>query len=356
MVTGSHNPAGDNGFKITLGDLPLSPDEMAEIQARVASDDQVEGPGSYETHDITDRYVASLVSRFRGMAPKRVVVDAGNGGFSLIAPQVLRELGHDVIELFCEPDGRFPGRSPNPSVAENLRELQIAVRQGQADLGVAFDGDGDRAVFVDELGRVVESDCSIVLLARYLLSAGPGRVVYDLKCSSVVPEAVREAGGEPIMERSGHAFIKTALLKNGAVLGGEISGHFFLGELGYDDALSATLMMLRIMADEGRPLSSLTDSIPRYPITPDIRIPCPPEQARAILAELERAFVGDPDLEVITLDGVRIAWPDGWALVRVSVTEPLVTLRFEAQSQARLSSIQQDVAAASALLRQVWRP
>ena len=356
MVTGSHNPAGDNGFKIALSDWPISPAEMAEIQARVSSSDLVEKAGSYEKQDITERYVVSLESRFQRMIPKRVVVDAGNGSYSSIAPRVLRGLGHDVVELFCEPDGSFPGRSPNPSVAKNLRELQDTVRRNQAGLGVAFDGDGDRAVFVDELGRAVESDRSIVLFARHLLSQTPGKVIYDLKCSSVVPEAVREAGGEPIMERSGHAFIKTALLRYGAILGGEISGHFFLGELGYDDALFATLIMLRIMANEGRPLSSLVDGVPRYPITPDIRVPCPANQAQAILAELERTFVGTPDLEITTLDGVRIAWPDGWALVRPSVTEPLVTLRFEAHSEARLLSIQEDVAAASPRLRRIWRP
>jgi phosphomannomutase/phosphoglucomutase len=224
-----------------------------------------------------------------------------------------------------------------------------------ADLGAAFDGDGDRAVFVDEHGRVVESDRSIVLFARYLLRQGPGEVVYDLKCSSVVPEEVRQAGGIPVMEKSGHAFIKTTLLRHKAILGGEISGHFFFGELGGDDGLYATLLMLRIVAEEGRGLAALADTVPHYPITPDIRLPCPIEETRAILQELEQNFAQEPSCEVSTLDGVRITWPDGWGLVRPSVTEPLITLRFEAHSEERLAQIQETVVARSPRLEKLMR-
>ena len=361
MVTGSHNPPEDNGFKITLGDLPLSPEEMAELEALIARGDFPKGEGSYETRDVQEAYETSLAQRFAGGRPKRVLVDAGNGGYSVIAPRVLRRLGHQVEALFCEPDGRFPNRSPNPSVAANLRAAQEALDRETLDLGVAYDGDGDRAVFLDERGRVIEGDRSIVLLARHLLAerppdGGPAKVIYDLKCSSVVPEEVRRAGGHPIMERSGHAFIKTALLRCGALLGGEVSGHFFFGELGYDDALFATLMMLQVLEQGGGPLSALVDGVPRYPITPDIRVPCPPEQGTRILQELEAAFAQDPGAEVVTLDGVRIGWPDGWALVRPSVTEPLMTLRFEGRTPERLLEIQSLVAERSPLLRRIWRP
>jgi phosphomannomutase/phosphoglucomutase len=353
MVTGSHNPPGDNGFKISLGPWPITGEELASLERRMARKDFAQGGGSYEHSEVVDHYKSFIRSKFSPGGRLKVVVDAGNGCYARIAPQVLRELGYEVVELYCEPDGRFPGRLPNPAVPANLKSLCESVVQSGADLGAAFDGDGDRVVFVDEQGRVVESDCSIVLFARYLLRRGPGEVVYDLKCSSVVAEEVRRAGGLPVMEKSGHAFIKTTLLRRKALLGGEISGHFFFGELGRDDGLYAALLMLKIVAEEGRGLAALADTVPRYPITPDIRLSCPPEEAQAIVRELEQAFARDTDCEVSTLDGVRIAWPDGWALVRPSVTEPLITLRFEAHSQERLAQIQDIVIAQSPRLQEL---
>jgi len=356
MVTGSHNPPGDNGFKISLGRWPITQEELASLERRMVSRDFVQGAGGYERAEVVRHYTTSIkkqICQLPEVGGLKVVVDAGNGCYAEIAPQVFRDLGHEVVELYCEPDGRFPGRSPNPAVAANLKTLGETVVQSGADLGAAFDGDGDRVVFVDERGRVVESDRSIVLLVRYLLRHVPGEVVYDLKCSSVVPEAVRQAGGLPVMERSGHAFIKTTLLRRKAVLGGEISGHFFFGDLGRDDGLYAALLILHILAEDGRGLAALADTVLRYPITPDIRLPCPPEEAQAIIRELEGAFAGEPACEVSTLDGIRIAWPDGWALARPSVTEPLITLRFEAHSEGRLAEIQDLVAARSARLEKL---
>jgi phosphomannomutase/phosphoglucomutase len=355
MVTGSHNPPGDNGFKIILGPLPITEAQMAALERRMVHGDFITGTGSYERFDPLARYHDFIVSRF---APFRralkVVVDCGNGCYWEIAPAVIRELGHHVIPLFCEPDGRFPGRDPNPAVAANLGALRTAVVGTGADLGVAYDGDGDRAVFVDERGRAVESDRSIVLLARHLLRDAPGReVVYDIKCSSAVAEGIRAAGGVPVMEKSGHAFIRTTLLQHGAIMGGEISGHFFFGDLGGDDGLYATLMMLAVVAESTQGLAALADSVPRYPITPDIRLSCPPDAARAVVAELSEAFAGEPGCEVSTMDGVRIAWPDGWALVRPSVTEPLITMRFEAHTEKRLDEIRKTVAGRSKLLTEL---
>ncbi|NLF02138.1 MAG: hypothetical protein GX601_14290 [Anaerolineales bacterium] len=206
-------------------------------------------------------------------------------------------------------------------------------------MGVAYDGDGDRAVFVDNRGRVVSSDVSIVLFARHLLRRAPGEVVFDVKCSSAVPEAIQQAGGKPVMEKSGHAFIRSTLLQRKAVLGGEVSGHFFFGELGRDDGLYATLLMLQLVAESGVDLATLVDGVPRYPITPDTRLPCASEDAERIVRELAQAFAGRPEVTVSTLDGVRIAWADGWALARPSVTEPLITLRFEGHDEERLRAI-----------------
>jgi phosphomannomutase/phosphoglucomutase len=353
MVTGSHNPPGDNGFKISLGPWPITEEELASLERRMARKDFSHGTGSYERSEVVDHYISFIRSKFPGLGGLKVVVDAGNGCYARIAPQVLRELGYEVVELYCEPDGRFPGRPPNPAVPANLKSLCESVVQSGADLGAAFDGDGDRVAFVDEQGRVVESDRSIVLFARYLLRREPGEVVYDLKCSSVVAEEVRRAGGLPVMEKSGHAFIKTTLLRCKAILGGEISGHFFFGELGRDDGLYAALLMLQVVAEEGRGLAALADTVPRYPITPDIRLSCPSEEAQAIVRALEQAFAQDIDCEVSTLDGARIVWPDGWALVRPSVTEPLITLRFEAHSQKRLAQIQDIIVARSPRLQKL---
>ena len=357
MVTGSHNPPDDNGFKISLGRWPITEAELAELARRMEAGDFAQGDGSYRQVDVLGDYVAFIRDMFPGRSGLKVVVDAGNGCYSHIAPQVLREVGYEVVELFCEPDGRFPNRPPNPAIAANLRSLQETVLRTGADMGAAYDGDGDRVVFVDERGRVVENDRSIVIFARYLLRQGPGEVIFDIKCSSIVPEGVRQAGGTPVMEKSGHAFIKTSLLRRNALMGGEISGHFFFRELGGDDGLYATLLMAKIVAESGQGLAALADSLPRYPITPDIRLPCPPEEAQAIVAELAEAFGEQPDCEVSTLDGVRIAWPDGWALIRPSVTEPLLTLRFEARSEERLAQIQAVVVAHSPRLGRVaYRP
>jgi phosphomannomutase/phosphoglucomutase len=350
MVTGSHNPPGDNGFKVNLGPWPITEPEIALLARRMESADPVSRTGGgYETRDILSDYESDLEQRCRPWRERpggrflKVAVDAGNGCYAYVAPRVMRALGVEVVELFCEPDGRFPNRHPNPAVAAHLMATSDMVVRSGADLGVAFDGDGDRAVFIDNLGRVVESDRSIVLFARHLLRERAGEVVYDLKCSSVVAEEVRRAGGTPLMEKSGHTFIKTTLLRQRAVLGGEISGHFFFGDLGRDDGLYAALLMAHLVAVSGRPMAALVDSVPRYPITPDLRLACPPDVAQAIVRDVERAFRERTECAVSTLDGVRVAWPDGWALVRVSVTEPVITLRFEAHTDARLAEIQQAV-------------
>ncbi len=353
MVTGSHNPPGDNGFKVSLGPGAITEADIQEIRRRVDSNNFATGAGSLKTADIGPAYDAFLKQRFPGRGGLKVVVDPGNGCYARIAPNMLRDCGHNVVELYCEPDGTFPNRSPDPAVAANLKTLSDLVVREQADMGVAYDGDGDRVVFVDARGRVVESDIALVLYARYVLGKAPGPVVYDIKCSGVVADEVRRAGGTPVMEKSGHAFIRGTLLRQSAVLGGEISGHFFFGELGRDDGLYATLLMLEIMRHDGRGLAAMSDSVPRFFITPDLRRPCAPEKAKAALAALQAAFADAPGCDVSTLDGVRVAFPDGWALARPSVTEPLLTLRFEARSAARLAEIKQTITDRVPVLKEI---
>jgi phosphomannomutase/phosphoglucomutase len=356
MVTGSHNPPGDNGFKVSLGPESITEEEMARIRSRVDQGDFVAAPGSVTAVPVTGPYEESLRAAFPGPARLKVVVDAGNGCYGQIAPGVLRARGCDVVELFCEPDGTFPHRDPNPSVPAHLGALRERVLATRADLGVAFDGDGDRAVFMDAAGAVVPSDAAIVIFARHLLRAQPGVVVHDIKCSGVVADEVRRLGGTPVMERSGHAFIRNTLLRRRAVLGGEISGHFFFGTLGWDDGLYAALLLLDILQADGRGLAALTAEVPRYCITPDLRLPCPPDRARALVQAIEQAFRQEPGCEVSTLDGVRVAWPDGWALARPSVTEPLLTMRFEARTPERLAGIRSELAARVPELRGILPP
>jgi phosphomannomutase / phosphoglucomutase len=334
MITASHNPAPYNGFKLVFGEQPVSEEDVAEIARMVADGVRTSGFGSVEQRPMTDAYLAYTVGKARSGSLK-VVVDAGNGATSRIAPRLFCTLGYDVTELFCEPDGRFLNRPPNPALAENLAALGEAVRTCGADLGVAFDGDGDRVGFVDGQGRPLDNDDIMVLLARHYLKAGPGAVIYDAKCSMVVPEEIVRAGGRPVMARAGHTFSKAAFLKEQALFAGEISGHFFFRELGYDDGMFAALKVAEIVAAAGS-LASLIDAVPNYILTPDIRIPYHGSDKQEILTAIAGKLVA---YRPNTIDGVRIEFTDGWGMIRASVTEPLFTFRFEAKSAGRLQEI-----------------
>ena len=332
MVTASHNPAAYNGFKLVLGAEPVTPRDIALI-ARLVADGAFEvGAGRYRAADGLDGYVARIQARMAPAASLRIVVDAGNGAAGLVAARLLRGLGHEVVERFSEPDGTFPNRSPNPSEPGALAVLQADVVQHGADFGVAFDGDGDRAVFVDERGRVTPAEEVLVVFAQASLRSGEA-VVYDLKSSSVVATAIEALGGRPVMERSGHAFIREAFLREGAVLAGEVSGHFFFRELGYDDGLYAAARMADVLAVTGHTLAQATADLPRPVITPDLRVAWPLAERDALLERVRAAFADRP---IATLDGVRVAFDDGWLLARKSVTEPAVTFRIEAGDAERL--------------------
>ncbi|MCD6518780.1 MAG: phosphomannomutase/phosphoglucomutase [Anaerolineae bacterium] len=353
MVTASHNPPRYNGFKLILGDLPVTPAELRSIAEQMDKEDFTEGQGDCRQVEILPIYEDALASSFSQLKSHHLVVDAGNGCMWAVAPRVLRRVGQRVSELYCTPDGTFPYRDPNPAVPEHLRDLRQRVTAEGSELGVAFDGDGDRVVFVDERGRVQPADRTLVLFVRHLLSEHPGgAVVYDLKASSVVAEEILAMGGRPLMERSGHAFIKRRLLLEGAILGGEISGHYFFGELGGDDALYATLLLLRILDGLGLSFAEAMDTVPAYPITPDLRIPCSPEEGQQVIQQLQKVFA---DYPLNLLDGVRITFPQGWALARLSVTEPLLTLRFEARTPEALEALQRRVRQAVPLLDELMR-
>jgi phosphomannomutase/phosphoglucomutase len=334
MVTASHNPAPYNGFKLVFGDQPVTEEDILEIKQMVEEGVNISGDGSVVTMPIVEEYISST-SALAQKSNLRVVVDAGNGATSHIAPQLFKRLGYEVIELYCEPDGSFPNRSPNPALAENLQGLGEKVRQSNANLGVAFDGDGDRVAFVDENGRPVDNDDIIVLIAQYYLEKQPGTIIYDAKCSMVAPEEIIKAGGKPVMARAGHTFSKAAFIQEQALFAGEISGHFFFRELGYDDGMFAGLKVCEFVAAHGS-LAALVDEIPNYILTPDIRITYKGTDKEAVLDDAAKKLAA---YQPNRIDGVRIEFEDGWGMIRASVTEPLFTLRFEAKSIERLQEI-----------------
>ncbi len=340
MVTASHNPAADNGFKIVLGDLPITEAELAELAAAMESPAQHLSArvGAVARISILEDYAAFIKNLCPARGRRKLVIDGANGMLGPTAPAVCRALGYRVVELFSAVDGRFPHHPPNPAVAANLGALCVRVQETGADLGVAFDGDGDRVAFVDERGNPVENDRVIVLMARQALAARPGAtIVYDQKCSEVVREEVIRCSGRPCMERSGYTFIKTALLQAGAAYAGELSGHHFFAETCGDDALLAALKLAQLVQAARVPLSQLVSAIPHYAITPDIRLPVEPGERDEILGALRQNLRGA--VEIDTTDGVRARFEDGWGLVRASVTEPVITIRFEGKTPEALQRI-----------------
>lgn len=342
-VTASHNPPEYNGIKFMIGRTPVTRSTIDRIRETVESHAFVEKTGVIRAEEITERYISAMVERFSAKKPLHVLIDAGNGAMSGIAPKVFRRVGYRVTELYCEADGAFPNRSPNPSDYACLKNTGIRLRECGADFGVAFDGDGDRAVFLDENGQPIQNEKSLVLFIRSLLKGAPTPVVYDQKSSSIVRDAILEMGGVPIPERSGHAFIKKRFLENGAKLAGEVSGHFFFGELGYDDGLFAALMMAELISESEKTLSELAENIVCPPITPDIRIPCSYDRQQELLDALEDLAMRK-NAAISHLDGIRADFEDCWFLMRKSVTAEQITLRAEAQTQEKLASLLKEIA------------
>jgi phosphomannomutase/phosphoglucomutase len=336
MVTASHNPAPYNGFKMVLGPRPVTEADIQHIARLVHDGARVTGHGgACIFHDIREEYLAALAGKAKAGALK-IVLDAGNGACSLWAPALFRRLGYDVVELFCQPDGRFPNRPPNPALSENLARLGEVVREHKADLGIGFDGDGDRVACVDERGLPVDNDQIIVLFARLLLRKEKGAIIYDAKCSMVVAEETAKMGGKAVMARAGHTFAKAAFLREKALFAGEISGHFFFRELGHDDGMFGGLKLAEYLTEMQQPLSVSVSDIPVYPLTPDIRIPYHGNDKQAVLEAIARKLQG---YTLNFIDGVRIEFADGWGMIRASVTEPLFTFRFEARTEKRLQEI-----------------
>lgn len=347
MITGSHNPPEYNGFKLQLGTDSLHGAGIQELRERIGRGDFVSGSGARRELDVVAPYVDYVRGNIRlARRGLRVVVDAGNGVAGRVAIPLMQALGLSPIGLYCDPDGTFPNHHPDPTIPANLEDLIARVRAEQAELGVAYDGDGDRLGAVDEAGRIIYGDKLLLLLARQVLLEQPGAaVIAEVKCSQTLFDDVRQRGGRPILWRTGHSLIKAKMKEEGAALAGEMSGHLFFAHryLGFDDAIYASLRLLEIVAAANRPVSALLADVPRTVSTPEIRVDCPDETKFEVVRRVQEAYRGRPDVSLIDIDGARVHFPNGWGLVRASNTQPVLVLRFEADTERNLQAIRDDV-------------
>jgi len=343
MITGSHNPAEYNGLKVAVGKTTLYGQGIQELRRLVASGRFQRGQGKVEQYEIVGRYRAYVKENLRlGGRRLKVVVDAGNGTGGVVAVPLFEALGLEVVPLFIEMDGSFPNHHPDPTVEENLEPLKRKVREVKADLGIAYDGDADRVSAVDEQGNVLWGDRLMILFSRALLEENPGAaIVAEVKCSMTLFDDIARRGGRPVMWKAGHSLIKAKMKEVGGLLGGEMSGHIFFTHrwFGFDDGIYASARLLELLSRTSAPLSSLLADVPETFATPELHLACP-EEAKFEVVKRAQAFFA-ARYEAVTVDGVRVTFPDGWGLVRASNTQPLLVLRFEATSAPRLAEIRQ---------------
>ena len=340
MITGSHNPPEFNGFKISLGQHSLYGEKIQELKALIDSKDFETGTGKVEQTSVMEPYMENICSIVKIPRKVKVVVDGGNGCFGIVGPELLKRLGLEPIEIFCEPDGTFPNHHPDPTVEENLQGLIEKVRSENAELGIGFDGDADRIGLVDEKGNILWGDQLLTIFARDILSRNPGAtIVGEVKCSQNLYQDIEKHGGVPVMAPAGHSLIKKKMKETGALLAGEMSGHVCFADnyFGFDDAVFAAGRVLQIVAQSDMKVSEMLADLPKTAYTPEIRIDCPDEKKFEIVRELTEVFRNQ--YEVIDIDGVRVNFGDGWALIRASNTQPVLVLRFEAETQARLNEL-----------------
>jgi len=351
MITASHNPAAFNGFKLALGPGTIYGEEIQVVRRLMEDGPFVQAEGSWERRDPVPAYIAMLADKITlGPRPLKVVVDAGNGTAALFAEEIMKAYGvKTVIPLYCTPDPTFPHHHPDPVVAKNLADLIRTVKAERADVGIAFDGDGDRIGVVDDEGHILWGDQLMILFWREILPRYPGaRAIIEVKCSKTLVDEVARLGGRPEFFKTGHSLIKARMREVGAVFTGEMSGHMFFADeyYGFDDALYAAGRLLRILSHSDRPLSLLLAEVPRLCSTPEVRVDCPDEEKFLVVQELRRRF--QARYPVVDVDGVRVNYPFGWGLVRASNTQPALVVRAEADSDTHLSDITRDLEAALA--------
>lgn len=341
MITGSHNPSEYNGVKTVCGTGTLHGQAIQDVYKLIHDKDFDSGTGTVEKVDAVTPYVKEIAGQFELKRKVKVVVDAGNGTAGPVAHAVLERLNVEAIELFFEMDGNFPNHHPDPTVPENLKDLRKAVKEHKADLGIAFDGDGDRIGAVDEHGHVVYGDMLLLIFAREILARKPGSTfIGEVKCSQVMYDRLRELGGNPIMYKTGHSLIKAKMKQERAELAGEMSGHMFFADryYGYDDAIYAACRLLEIISESKAPLSAQLKDVPKLVSTPELRTDCPDDAKFEVVAKV--ADLMRRERPIVEVDGVRVNFEHGWGLVRASNTQPVLVMRFEATSQDELNKYQ----------------
>jgi len=340
MITGSHNPPEFNGFKISQGFHSLYGDKVQELKRLIEVNDLEVGTGTTQQQPVLAEYMEKICSILEIPRKIKVVVDGGNGCFGIVGPDLLKKLGQTPIELFSEPDGTFPNHHPDPTVSEHLTDLIEKVRLENAELGIGFDGDADRIGVVDEKGNILWGDQLLTIFARDILSRNPGAtIVGEVKCSQNLYKDIKKHGGVPVMAAAGHSLIKNKMRETGALLAGEMSGHICFADnyYGFDDAIFAACRVLQIVAQSNTKVSEMLADLPETAYTPEIRINCPDDQKFKIVRELTEIF--REKYEVIDIDGVRVNFDDGWALIRASNTQPVLVLRLEAVTKERLKEL-----------------
>jgi phosphomannomutase/phosphoglucomutase len=358
QITGSHNPPEYNGFKLGLYKSSVYGADIQRIYDLAVAGKFPRGEGTLRTEQVIDRYVDDIVARVgtlargSGRAPAgdaghelKVVIDCGNGAGALVAPKLFAKLGLKARCLYCESDGTFPNHHPDPTLPANLKDIIAAVKKDKADIGIAFDGDADRIGVIDHTGEIIWGDYLLIIYARDVLArTGKGQsIVFDVKASQALPEAIEKAGGIPVMWKTGHSVIEEKMHETHAPVAGEMSGHMFFAEgfYGFDDALYGAARLLRIVADSGKSVRGLLADVPRFVSTPEIRIDCPDDKKFGIVEEARKYF--SAKYKVIAVDGARVLFSDGWGLIRASNTQPVLVMRFEARTREQVEKIQSEM-------------
>jgi len=344
MVTGSHNPPDYNGLKMVLGGETLSGDTIQSLRERLEKNDLAHGSGSYRQQDISKEYIDRIVSDVKLARPMKIIIDAGNGVPGAFAPTLFHKLGCDVIPLFCEVDGNFPNHHPDPSQPKNLQDLIEKLKTTDAEIGLAFDGDGDRLGVVTKDGHIIFPDRQLMLFAADVLSRNPGaEIIFDVKSTRNLFEWIRSRGGKPTLWKTGHSFIKAKMKESGALLAGEMSGHIFFKErwYGFDDGLYAGCRLLEYLSKQAD-ITATLHALPDTVNTPELNIKMAEGEHYALMRKLQQTAKFPDAKEVITLDGLRVEYKDGFGLARPSNTTPVIVLRFEADNEAALKHIQDD--------------
>ncbi|RMH10537.1 MAG: phosphomannomutase/phosphoglucomutase [Gammaproteobacteria bacterium] len=342
QITGSHNPAEYNGFKMMLGKDSVHGEQIQDLLNRMQGGAFTSGKGESIARDIVPDYLNYVTANIALKRPLKIVVDGGNGAGGQIGAELYRRLGCDVIELYCEPDGSFPNHHPDPTVEENLVDIRRAVVQHGADLGIAFDGDADRIGAIDETGQIIWGDMLMVLFSRQVLQENPGAaIISEVKCSRNLYNDIEAHGGQAIMWKTGHSLIKSKMKETGAKLAGEMSGHIFFADryFGFDDAPYVGARLCELLSASDRTLTGMLANLPKTKTTPEIRVDCPDNIKFGIVEKARQHF--GKDYNLIDIDGIRIEFDDGWALLRASNTQPVLVLRFEAETEERLQELRQ---------------